>query len=39
VVAVFFPDISQFSVDLSLFKVYPPKYGCLLPSTQWGVEL
>ena len=40
VVAVFFPDISQFSIDSPLSEAYPPsKHGCPLPSTCWVVRL
>ena len=39
-VAAFFPNISQFSVDSPLSKAYPPfKHGCPLPSTCWMVGL
>ena len=35
-VAAFFLDISQFSVDSPLSKAYPPsKHDCPLPSTCW----
>ena len=36
-VAVFFPDISQFYIDSLLFETYPPKHSCPLPSTWWVV--
>ena len=40
VVAIFFPDISQFSIDSPLSEAYPPsKHGCPLPSTCWVVRL
>ena len=40
VVAVFFPDISQFSVDSPLSEAYPPsKHGCPLPNTCWVIGL
>ena len=40
VVAVFFSDISQFSIYSPLSEAYPPsKHGCPLPSTCWVVGL
>ena len=40
VVAAFFPNISQFSVDSPFSEAYlPSKHGCPLPSTCWVVGL
>ena len=40
VVAAFFPNISQFSVDLPFSEAYlPSKHGCPLPSTCWVIGL